>query len=234
MGGGHARATLVRYGGSCQVLMVRSDLQADEPIATGVESALLDVRTVARGNVLDYNETAKTCTVRLATKHAVPDDDGGFVFVNFPDLPNVPVAWPSAGGFMLHFPLPAGSSVFVTFDEIDCQQWEKTGEVSEPAWLERHGLSCPLAHPYSRTPIATSGANMPCPTPFSFGDAAAAKALAVAEKVSARLDAIQTKFDAHTHPVPGVTVGPGATVSSVTGTLIGPLAAVDCAKLKAE
>lgn len=91
---------------------------------------------------------------------------------------------------MLHWPLPAGSSVFVTFDEQDSQRWEASGEVSEPGWLERFGLSSPLAHPYSRVPIATNGAGMPCPSPFSFGDPAAAKAVAIAQKVETELDKI--------------------------------------------
>lgn len=210
--------------------MVRPDLQTDEPIATGVEAALLDVRTHGRGNVLDYNETAKTCTVRMATKHAVPDDEGGFAFVDFPDLPNVPVAWPSAGGFMLHWPLPVGSSVFVTFDEIDCQQWEKTGEVSEPAWLERHGLSSPLAHPYSRTPIATAGAGMPCPSPFSFGSPAAAHFVALANLVDANFATLVSLFNGHTHPTAG-TGAPSPPTVPMTG---GTYPATASAKLKAE
>jgi hypothetical protein len=215
--------------------MARDDEDLDEPIKAGIQAALLDVHTQLRGVVVSYDEDTHKCEIKVGTKLAVPDGKGGVVYQSFPNLTHVPVAWPSAGGFMLHWPLPAGSSVFVTFDEQDAQQWETNGQVSEPKWLERHGLASALAHPYARTPVATSGANMPCPSPFSFGNAAAAKVLAVAELVSARLDAIQTKFDAHTH-----TVATTGTASAQTGTAaapaspIGTLAPVACAKLKAE
>lgn len=154
--------------------MAREDSTLAEPIAAAVAAGLLDVHTQLRGTVVSYDEGAKTCEVQIGTRLAVPDGNGGTVYQAFPNLTHVPVAWPSAGGFMLHFPLPVGSSVFVSFDEQDAQQWETNGERADPKWLERFPLASALAHPYSRTPIATSGANMPCPSPFSFGNAAAA------------------------------------------------------------
>lgn len=171
--------------------MARDDDTLENAILEGVDGRLFDVHTQLRGNVVSYDESTKTCEIEIATKLAVPDGNGGFVFQKLANLPGVPVTWPSAGGFMLHLPLIAGDSVFVTFDEQDSQRWETNGQVSESGWLERFGLSSPLAHPYSRKAIATSGACMVCPSPFSFGDSAAAKALAVAEKVEALLTTLK-------------------------------------------
>jgi hypothetical protein len=213
--------------------MSRADITIDQLIKDAVEGFLLDAHTQMRGNVVSYDEATKTCEVKLAAKRPVPDGEGGFVFQEIPNIPNVPVAWPSAGGFCLHWPLAAGDSVFLTFDEVDVQRWENTGEVCEPGWLERFGLSSPLAHPYSRAGVSgATGANMACPSPFSFGNPAAAKAVAIAEAVSARLDSIQAAFDTHTH---NYLPGPGAAVPSLPpASPIGPLAPVAAAKLKAE
>jgi len=60
-----------------------------------------------------------------------------------------------------------------------------------------------------------------------------ADALALASKVKANVDALQQKFDLHTHPVPGVAAG-GATVASlVTATPVGPLPGTGSAVVKA-
>ena len=62
---------------------------------------------------------------------------------------------------------------------------------------------------------------------FRVGDSTAAKALALAEKVDARLTAIQAAYDAHTH-VSVTSLG----TPTVPVPLIGPLAATDCDDLK--
>lgn len=64
-----------------------------------------------------------------------------------------------------------------------------------------------------------------------FGDDTAAKALALAEKVDARLSTIQSTFDAHTH---AYNPGPGAAAPTATPiTPIGSLASTQSTKVKA-
>ena len=212
--------------------MARQDLELSDLLRQAIEGFLLDLHTQMRGNVVSYDEATKTCEVKIAAKRPVPDGAGGYVMQEIPNIPNVPVAWPSAGGFILHFPLAVGDSVFLTFDEVDVQRWESNGEVCEPGWLERHGLSCPLAHPYSRAAIATTGANMICPSPFSFGNSGAAQFVALANLVKSRLDSIQSAFDAHTHLYSPGPSSPAPTAPPASP--IGPLAAVAAGKLKSE
>lgn len=208
--------------------MARADITIDVLIKEAVEGFLLDVHTQARGNVVSYDEASKTCEVKLAAKRPVPDGEGGFVFQEIPNIPNVPVAWPSAGGFVLHWPLAVGDSVFLTFDEVDVQRWEDSGEVCEPGWLERFGLSSPLAHPYSRTPIATDGAGMVCPSPFSFGGPAS-DFVAVSTKVDLAWSAL---FSAMSGLPPGPLTG--AALSLAFATLAGAYQSSAGTILKAE
>lgn len=208
--------------------MSRGDEDLGDVILQGVDGRLLDVHTQLRGNVVSYDEATKTCEVAIGTKMAVPNGEGGFVFQAIPNLTHVPVAWPSAGGFLLHWPLTAGDSVFVTFDEQDAQRWEASGQVSEPGWLERFGLSSALAHPYSRKPIATSGAGMVCPSVFTFGDPAAAHLLARADKNDANFQKIVDMFS---HWVVAPNDG-GAALKALASSLAFDATAVT--KLKAE
>jgi hypothetical protein len=209
--------------------MARADITIDQLIKDAVEGFLLDVHTQARGNVVSYDEATKTCEVKLAAKRPVPDGEGGFVFEEIPNIPNVPVAWPSAGGFCLHWPLAVGDSVFVTFDEVDVQRWEDSGEVCEPGWLERFGMSSPLAHPYSRAGVSgATGANMACPSPFSFGNPASALFVALSDKVDQNFQTLMTAFNTHVHAT--AALGPPV-VPTVPLTPFEPTAAE---KLKSE
>jgi len=206
--------------------MPRQDLELSDLLRQAVEGFLLDLHTQMRGNVVSYDEATKTCEVKIAAKRPVPDGAGGYVMQDIPNIPNVPVAWPSAGGFILHFPLAVGDSVFLTFDEVDVQRWEGNGEVCEPGWLERHGLSCPLAHPYSRLAIATTGANMVCPSPFSFGNAVAAHLLARADKLETELGKIALAFS---------TFIPGSGGASFPNAYSAPSSgSTACTKVKSE
>lgn len=210
---------------------MREDDTLDSAILAGVDARLLDVHTQLRGTVVSYDETNKTCVVELGTKRAISDGAGGVVYQKLPNLLDVPVAWPSSGGFVLHWPLPAGSSVFVTFDEQDSQRWEDTGQASEPGWLERFGLSSALAHPYAREAVVTTGACMVCPSPFSFGDSTAAKAVAIAEKVEAQLSTLKSAIS-------GAAVvasdGGAAFKANILGALSSWPASTAATKLKAE
>lgn len=209
--------------------MARPDDSLEDAILAGVDGRLLDVHTQLRGNVVSYDESAKTCEVQIGTKIAVPDGDGGFVYQAIPNLTHVPVAWPSAGGFLIHFPLSAGDSVFVTFDEQDSQLWETSGNVCEPAWLERFGLSSALAHPYSRKTLTTNGAGMVCPSPFSFGEPAAAKFVSDSTKVDQAWAALFTAMA-------GLPAGPlaGSALSAAFATLAGAYLPSAVGKLKSE
>lgn len=211
--------------------MSRADEDLGDVILLGIDGRLLDVHTQLRGNVVSYDEAAKTCEIVIGTKLAVPDGDGGFVFQAIPNLTHVPVAWPSAGGFLLHWPLTTGDSVFVSFDEQDAQRWEASGQVSEPGWLERFGLSSALAHPYSRKPIATSGAGMVCPSVFTFGDPVAAQFVPQDAKLQAALSALKSAIS-------GAVTVPNDGGASLKSTILAALGswppATTSAKLKTE
>lgn len=208
--------------------MGRQDDALDAAINAGTKGALLDVWTQARGNVVSYDEATKTCEIKLAMRFPVPDGDGGHIMQDLPNLTNVPVAWIAAGGFLFHLPLAAGDAVYVTFDGHDAQPWEKTGLTSDVTWFEQHGMSSPLAHPYSRLPIASDGANMVCPTPFSFGNVASAKFLAWAETVDANFQKIADMFSTWVIvPNDG-----GGALKTLSGSLsFDPVA---CTKVKSE
>lgn len=205
-----------------------------------ITSRLADVHTAIPGTIKTYDAAKQTAEVIIQVRAATPSQDGDTVAEEHPVIPNVPVQWPRGGGYALHFPLAPGDHVLLVFSEAAIGHWRATGQVADPGDLRRHSLAYPIAIPGiapESSPIGDAPAGMAVLNVgsgvFRVGGPSA-EFVALANLVKARLDAIQAAFDAHTHPVPGVTPGPGAVVTAPTPGAIGPLAPVASSTLKAQ
>lgn len=100
------------------------------------------------GNVVSYDDVTKTISVALGTQVLDTDEDAPVTrLVEVPELQDVPVCQPSAGGYFIHLPMAAGDPVLVLFCEQDPTAWLETGEANtRPPDLTRHGLF-PVAMP---------------------------------------------------------------------------------------
>lgn len=209
----------------------RDDLPTDELLRLALEGALADVHTSCSAEVVSYDAAKKRANVKLVVRRALRGDDGGALKYEGPlTIPNVPVVGLGAGGFFLSLPVAAGDTGRLHFAETDESQWESTGEVSNPRDLTRHGLGSCVFVPSPRMPPATVGAYMACPSPFSFGDPAVAKLLAVAEKVDQELNDLKNVFSLW---APVANDG-GAALKTAVSTWASSPADTACGKLKAE
>lgn len=212
-----------------------------EVLAEAIESRLLELHTAIAGKVVSYDKTTQTAEVQPVVQRAEPREDGGNTLTALPSIPNVPVGWYRGGGAGLTMPLKPGDHVLLIFNEAAIGHWRASGELAPPGDLRRHSLGYPYAIPCGGPEsqaladaagdgevVLTVGDNV-----FRVGGASS-EMVALANLVQQALDKIQQTFDAHTHPVPGVTTGPGATVSSVSTTPIATLGPVAAAKLKTE
>jgi hypothetical protein len=208
----------------------RDDLPTDELLQLVLDRARADLHTALPATVTRYDATKKRADVRVGVRRALPDPDGETVYEDLPVLPNVPVGWLGAGDFFLHLPLAVGDTGWLMFAETDTSRWRATGEVSNPRDLSRHGLSSPTFFPTPRVPPTDDGAYMACPDAFSFGSPAAAKLLALAEKVDQELNDLKSVFSGWS-PVPN---DGGAALKVAVTTWAGTPADTACTKLKAE
>jgi hypothetical protein len=209
----------------------RDDLPTDELLRLALEGALADVHTSCSATVVSYDAAKKRANVKLVVRNALGGDDGDALTYEEPIvIPNVPVVGLGSGGFFLSLPVEEGDAGRLHFAETDESQWEATGEVSNPRDLTRHGLGSCVFVPSPRQPPATIGAYMACPSPFSFGDPASAKLLAVAEKVDQAINDLKSVFSGWV-PVPN---DGGAALKTAITTWAGTPADTSCGKLKAE
>lgn len=120
-----------------------------------------DLHVALPGVIRAYDTASQTATIELGALRVVPAEDRDVdedSTESLPILQSVPVAWPRAGAFFLHFPLDAGDSVIVLFSESDLNAWRQSGGVVDPGIGERHGLGGAVAIPglYPRASVVGS------------------------------------------------------------------------------
>ena len=128
----------------------RIPLRSAEALRRILQSFSLDLHTAIPGIVRSYDPTTQTADIEPAIRRVLPaanEDDDADETEALPILPSVPIVWPRAGGFFLHFPISPGDSVLVVFSEVDTNAWRASGDLSDPGVPTRHGLSGAVAIP---------------------------------------------------------------------------------------
>lgn len=184
-----------------------------ELIREAIASALSDAHTSIPARVLKYNPATATkqATVdcEIVILRAEQAESGATIHERYPNVPNVPIGWPSGGGYSLQFPLNPGDGVWLVFSEAAIANWRETGDISPPGDLDRFDISYPIALPCARhdkqlLPAGT-GALLTVPDGGSFAVSTAGgepKAVAMAEEVNANFQAIKDLLTTTWVPVP--------------------------------
>jgi hypothetical protein len=202
-----------------------------EVIRDALTSRLLDVWTATIGRVETYYPETQTADILPVVRRPLQAADGFVGHEDVPVLPNVPVLQPRAGGYFVHLPIIAGDTVLVVFTSDSFQMWRGSGSVVNPGDLRRHSLANAIAIP-GVFPAAMALADIPTDMAVLGGGvyrvgAASAGFVALAAKVDAALDAIQSWATSHAHSIPTGTSGPASPALSAA-------ASVAATKLKSE
>ena len=163
-----------------------------------------------------------------------------------PVIANVPVGFEATPNGGLTFPLERGDFVFVECAERSMDEWKMGGGTdATPRHTRRFDISDavivtkirPFNDPLPATAL-DAAATVLFGDEVKLGDSTASAFVALANLVKAELDALWAAVNEHTHPVPGVTVGTGATTSSVPTSGVagipGTANAVSATKVKAK
>lgn len=116
------------------------------------------VWTAIPGIVNSVNFAQMTCSVQPSIQGIVTNEDGTTSYENLPLLINVPIVFPSAGGFLITLPLAQGDEVLVIFSCRAIDAWWQQGDVQPPVETRMHDLSDGFAIPGPRSiPKVVSG-----------------------------------------------------------------------------
>jgi len=114
--------------------------------------------TAIPGIVQKVDFTKMTCEVQPAIRGSIEDESGKVQSVDLPLLINVPIVFPSAGGFTITMPLKANDEVLVVFSARAIDAWWQSSGVQQPVEARMHDLSDGFAIPGPRSvPNAVSG-----------------------------------------------------------------------------
>jgi hypothetical protein len=131
-------------------------------LRSALEGFQADLWTALPGTIESFDPTKMTCVVKPSIQARVRSADGkapvpGAIFdkddwwwVSLPVLGDVPVVFPSGGGFTLTFPLLPGDPVLVVFASRCIDAHWQSGGVQPQAELRMHDLSDGFAIPGHR------------------------------------------------------------------------------------
>lgn len=209
--------------------------------STFVRGALADLHTCMPAEVVAVREGKDArCFVDVLPQlqRAVVNEEGELVDEPYPVIPMVPVGYMQGGGFFVSVPIAVGDIVTLVFAERSLDSWIETAARGQraavvPGDLSMHSLEGAIAIPCGPAPRAALLAGVDA-SDFVIGRtdgtvllrltaagqawfAEGADFVALASKVMAGLNKIQSTFDAHTHSASTTaTVGAGPAVGTVT------------------
>ena len=113
-----------------------------------VEGFLSGVYTSAVARVETYDPTTRTVTATPACTRPVLQEDGSYKTLTLPTYSDVPVLFPSGGGFRIIFPLKKGDGVLLLYPSQHPGTYMSSGQVGvDPGFGALHDGSYCLAIP---------------------------------------------------------------------------------------
>lgn len=140
--------------------MDRNELlnDAETAVTYALDGRQSQMWTAIPAIVTSVNLTAMTIECQPAIKGAIQNPDNSETVVSLPLLVDVPICFPSAGGFVLTLPIAIGDEVLVIFASRCIDAWWQNGVESIPMETRMHDLSDGFAIPGPRSqPNVVSG-----------------------------------------------------------------------------
>ncbi len=127
-----------------------NDVQEAIQLALDARQALINTHMPAIVQSVDFAKN--TLVAQPAIQGRYLTTDGNVLFVDIAQLLDVPIAFPSGGGFSITFPIAAGDEVLICFGQrcID-SWWQNGGFKNKPMTYRMHDLSDAFAIPGIRS-----------------------------------------------------------------------------------
>lgn len=131
---------------------------AEEAFRIAFEGKQSQMWTACPGIVTAVDFTNMVLSIQPAIKGVIEDENGAKTYVALPLLINVPIVYPSAGGFTITFPIAVDDEVLVIFASRCIDSWWQSSGIQKPMEARMHDLSDGFAIPGPRSvPRAVPG-----------------------------------------------------------------------------
>lgn len=196
-----------------------------EVISRALDLRLAEVRVTLPGLIHSYDALTQQAHVQPLLKEAFLDEDGNRQLEALPIITNVPVMFPSGGGYRITFPVVSGDTCLLIFSASSMDRWlAEGGGPLDPNVDHQHSLTdavCivglrDIRHAWFTAPTdrMTIGGE-PGPkihldtTEIRLGSNNATEGVGLGNALATHLAAVKAYLDAHVHA--GVTAGGAVT-----------------------
>jgi hypothetical protein len=162
--------------------------------------------------VVDVNFGAMTITARPAINGVLTNPDGSETSVPMPLLVDVPICFPSAGGFILTLPIAVDDEVLIIIANRCIDAWWQLGGTQNPMEARMHDLSDgfaipgPKSQPRKISGISASNAQLRNDAGSVYLEITATGKINLVAAAGVSINGVD--FSTHTHQV---TTAPGTT-----------------------
>jgi hypothetical protein len=188
-------------------------------------NVLNGINTCMPGYILSYDNSTQLAKVQPIFKTSFLNDDNEEIIKDRPPIENVPVIFFRAGGYFISFPVSTNDPVLLVFsqrsidaymetdgkktiDPIDNRKFDLSDCFCIPGMITgknklsntlSNGLKIAKEDDSTIIQIASNGEVQIKAGAVRLGSLTANKALALAQETNARLSAIESSFNTHTH-----------------------------------
>ncbi len=120
-----------------------NELTPEARISEGNRQRMREVglRVACPGIILSFNPEEQTVAVQPAIREKRVLPSGDEKWVDIPQLVDVPIVFPRAGGYALTLPVKPGDECLVVFGDSCMDAWWQSGGVQNQIDCRRHDLS---------------------------------------------------------------------------------------------
>jgi hypothetical protein len=196
----------------------------EEVIRQAVKFGVAQVHTAIPAIVTKFDISLQQIEAQIVIRGRYADSDGNLQSYEPIIVPNIPVAYPSANGFSIVWPLEIGDPVTLIFCERSIDEWKATGEDDITAQdLRRHNLTDAIAIPGGRSfadPVDSKGYDsnyLVVRGDIKLGSSSASDYVALASLVKSEITALRNYVATMTMPVVGAVAGPPTILPPAVG-----------------
>lgn len=165
------------------------DCTDEEKIRAAFDAMKAGLWTALPAIIQSFDAEAMTVVAQPAIQGRVRSANGNISYVDMPLLQDVPVYFPSGGGFSLTFPVAEGDEALIAFSDRCIDAWWQSGGIQKPMELRVHDLSDGFAfvgifsQPRKLSDISMSATQLRSTNGNTFAEIGASKIKLVADEV---------------------------------------------------
>ena len=130
----------------------------EEMLRAMLDGMRKDIWVALPVEVAEDSEDMHTVKLKIGIKAEVTKPDGTKEYVDYPQLEDVPISFPSGGGATLTFPIKKKMTGYVLMSSRGFDHWHEKGDVQKAAGRRMHHMTDGLAfHPIRNDPKKLKG-----------------------------------------------------------------------------